>query len=228
MPGRGPADSASKLVFCDLAACEPVRNGAAAGRGGGKAAADAAHVSKSLLALGNVISAASNPRRNNGHVPYRDSLLTRILQVCALPPEAAAASSIASVNMSADRRDVSAEATLLQLLHFRSRWHDALDAHHFQASEGSVRPAAQHCVTCVRPRQDCPGKATHTVLLACVSAADICHEQTLQTLRFAERARSRNLPGAAPLLPTAAPESGSSCCTQVSNTKNSSEVLLDW
>lgn len=47
-------------------------------------------------------------------------------------------------------------------------------------------------------RQDCPGKATHTVLLACISAADICHEQTLQTLRFAERARSRNLPGAAP------------------------------
>ena len=63
-------------------------------------------------------------------------------------------------------------------------------------------PAAQHCVTSVRPRQDCPGKATHTVLLACVSAADICHEQTLQTLRFAERARSRNLPGAAPLPPT--------------------------
>ena len=52
--------------------------------------------------------------------------------------------------------------------------------------------------------QDCPGKATHTVLLACVSAADICHEQTLQTLRFAERARSRNLPGAA-LLPAYAP-----------------------
>ena len=79
--GRGPAVSASKLVFCDLAACEPVRSGAAAGRGGGKAAADAAHVSRSLLALGNVISAASNPRRNNGHVPYRDSLLTRVLQV---------------------------------------------------------------------------------------------------------------------------------------------------
>jgi len=84
VPGRGPAVSASKLVFCDLAACEPVRSGAASGRGGGKAAADAAHVSKSLLALGNVISAASNPRRNNGHVPYRDSLLTRVLQVCAL------------------------------------------------------------------------------------------------------------------------------------------------
>ena len=64
--------------------------------------------------------------------------------------------------------------------------------------------AAQCRMTCVRPRQDCPGKATHTVLLACVSAADICHEQTLQTLRFAERARSRNLPGSAPLLLTAA------------------------
>ena len=76
----------SKLVFCDLAACEAVRSGAAAtGRGGSKAAADAAHVSRSLLALGNVISAASNPRRNDVHVPYRDSLLTRVLQVCASP-----------------------------------------------------------------------------------------------------------------------------------------------
>ena len=71
---------ASKLVFCDLAASEPTRSGSAAARGG-KAAADAAHVSKSLLALGNVISAATSPRRNNGYVPYRDSLLTRILQV---------------------------------------------------------------------------------------------------------------------------------------------------
>ena len=67
-------------MFCDLAACEPTRAGRAAARSG-KAAADAAHVSKSLLALGNVISAATNPRRNNGYVPYRDSLLTRILQV---------------------------------------------------------------------------------------------------------------------------------------------------
>ena len=51
----------------------------------------------------------------------------------------------------------------------------------------------------MRLRQDCPGKATHTVLLTCVSAADVCHEATLQTLRFAERARSRNLPGAVTL-----------------------------
>ena len=79
---RGVDVSASKLVFCDLAACEPVRTGYAAARSS-KAAADAAHVSKSLLALGNVIGAATNPRRNNGYVPYRDSLLTRMLQVSA-------------------------------------------------------------------------------------------------------------------------------------------------
>lgn len=56
-----------------------------------------------------------------------------------------------------------------------------------------------HCTYGHELSQDCPGKATHTVLLACVTAADICHEQTLQTLRFAERARLRNLPGALPL-----------------------------
>ena len=40
-------------------------------------------INKGLLALGNVISALSDERkrREMGHVPYRDSKLTRLLQV---------------------------------------------------------------------------------------------------------------------------------------------------
>lgn len=40
------------------------------------------HINKGLLALGNVISALSDERkrRDMGHIPYRDSKLTRLLQ----------------------------------------------------------------------------------------------------------------------------------------------------
>jgi hypothetical protein len=41
------------------------------------------HINRGLLALGNVISALGDEkkRREGGHVPYRDSKLTRLLQV---------------------------------------------------------------------------------------------------------------------------------------------------
>lgn len=41
------------------------------------------HINKGLLALGNVISALGDDkkRKEGGHVPYRDSKLTRLLQV---------------------------------------------------------------------------------------------------------------------------------------------------
>jgi hypothetical protein len=39
------------------------------------------HINKSLLALGNVISALGDEKkRKGGHIPYRDSKLTRLLQ----------------------------------------------------------------------------------------------------------------------------------------------------
>lgn len=41
------------------------------------------HINKGLLALGNVISALGDEkkRKEGAHVPYRDSKLTRLLQV---------------------------------------------------------------------------------------------------------------------------------------------------
>lgn len=38
------------------------------------------HINGGLLALGNVISALSDPRRRVSHVPYRDSKITRLLK----------------------------------------------------------------------------------------------------------------------------------------------------
>ena len=38
-------------------------------------------INAGLLALGNVISALGDPKKRPSHVPYRDSKLTRLLQV---------------------------------------------------------------------------------------------------------------------------------------------------
>jgi len=44
------------------------------------------HINRGLLALGNVISALGDEkkRKEGGHVPYRDSKLTRLLQASKL------------------------------------------------------------------------------------------------------------------------------------------------
>lgn len=75
-----------------------------------------------LLALGNVISALGDDRKRGGHVPYRDSRLTRLLQ-------------------------------------------------------------------------DSLGGNSQTCMIACVSSADDSLEETLNTLKYANRARNiRNKP----------------------------------
>jgi kinesin family protein 4/21/27 len=48
--------------------------------GGGVHAQEGIHINRGLLALGNVINAIVD---NHKHVPYRDSKLTRLLQVLA-------------------------------------------------------------------------------------------------------------------------------------------------
>ena len=42
-------------------------------------------INKGLSALGNVVSALLEPKRASSHVPYRDSKLTRVLQVRPYP-----------------------------------------------------------------------------------------------------------------------------------------------
>ena len=60
----------------DLAGSEKVSKSGAVG----ERLDEAKNINKSLSCLGNVISALTE--NNRGHIPYRDSKLTRILQVC--------------------------------------------------------------------------------------------------------------------------------------------------
>jgi len=65
----------SKLHLVDLAGSERVKRTGAEGH----RFAEGIHINRGLLALGNVISALGDVTRRGGHVPYRDSKLTRLL-----------------------------------------------------------------------------------------------------------------------------------------------------
>ncbi|KAK7351230.1 hypothetical protein VNO77_10526 [Canavalia gladiata] len=68
----------AKLHLVDLAGSERVKRTGA----DGMRLKEGIHINKGLLALGNVISALGDEkkRKEGGHVPYRDSKLTRLLQ----------------------------------------------------------------------------------------------------------------------------------------------------
>jgi len=69
----------SKFHFVDLAGSERIKRTKAQG----VQLKEGIDINKGLLALGNVISALGDEqKRGRVHVPYRDSKLTRILQVC--------------------------------------------------------------------------------------------------------------------------------------------------
>jgi hypothetical protein len=66
----------SKFHFVDLAGSERLKRTGAVG----KRMQESIHINSGLLALGNVINALSDPKRKGGHVPFRDSKITRLLQ----------------------------------------------------------------------------------------------------------------------------------------------------
>ncbi len=68
----------SKLHLVDLAGSERVKRSGVSG----KELKEASHINGGLLALGNVIVALTEGEgKKKAHVPYRDSKLTRMLQV---------------------------------------------------------------------------------------------------------------------------------------------------
>jgi uncharacterized small protein (DUF1192 family) len=85
-PGRGSPDDdstgsgwveiASKFHFVDLAGSERLKRTAALG----ERMKEGISINAGLTALGNVISALSEPASKHVHIPYRDSKLTRLLQ----------------------------------------------------------------------------------------------------------------------------------------------------
>ncbi|KAE8658673.1 hypothetical protein F3Y22_tig00116970pilonHSYRG00016 [Hibiscus syriacus] len=74
----------AKLHLVDLAGSERAKRTGA----DGMRFKEGIHINKGLLALGNVISALGDDRKRKegGHVPYRDSKLTRLLQTSCVSP----------------------------------------------------------------------------------------------------------------------------------------------
>ncbi|KAI9152673.1 hypothetical protein H9P43_009469 [Blastocladiella emersonii ATCC 22665] len=70
-----PAQRFGKISFVDLAGSERVKDSKTTG----EALNETFNINRSLLVLGNCISALSDPKRKPGHVPYRDSKLTKLL-----------------------------------------------------------------------------------------------------------------------------------------------------
>eukprot|EP00698_Gefionella_okellyi_P020452 TRINITY_DN6417_c0_g1_i1.p1 TRINITY_DN6417_c0_g1~~TRINITY_DN6417_c0_g1_i1.p1 ORF type:complete len:712 (+),score=193.81 TRINITY_DN6417_c0_g1_i1:32-2167(+) len=66
----------AKINLVDLAGSERADSTGATG----ERLKEGAAINKSLSALGNVINALADPQKSKGHIPYRDSKLTRILQ----------------------------------------------------------------------------------------------------------------------------------------------------
>lgn len=66
----------AKFHFVDLAGSERIKKTGATG----STLKEGININKSLLALGNVISALTDENKKSAHIPYRDSKLTRILQ----------------------------------------------------------------------------------------------------------------------------------------------------
>ncbi|KAK3425624.1 hypothetical protein EUGRSUZ_F02228 [Eucalyptus grandis] len=84
----------SVLNLVDLAGSERIAKTGA----GGVRLKEGKHINKSLMVLGNVINKLSEGAKQRGHIPYRDSKLTRILQpalggnaktsiICTIAPE---------------------------------------------------------------------------------------------------------------------------------------------
>jgi len=65
----------AKFHFVDLAGSERAKKTGATG----SILKEGININKSLLALGNVISALTDDAKKSSHIPYRDSKLTRIL-----------------------------------------------------------------------------------------------------------------------------------------------------
>ncbi|XP_020904953.2 kinesin-like protein KIF12, partial [Exaiptasia diaphana] len=64
-----------KISFVDLAGSERVKETKSVG----EAFTESQNINKSLLTLGNCISALSDAKKRTGHIPYRDSKLTKLL-----------------------------------------------------------------------------------------------------------------------------------------------------
>ena len=140
------------------------------------------NINKGLLALGNVICALSEGKQ---HVPYRDSKLTRMLQVGAggarggswQPWRAGGGRPGWRVGCARGRGAAGWEE--------KTRFSQNVSGNYIAHPRPPPPPLAPALLT-----QDSLGGNSRTVMIACVSPADVNLEESLNTLRYANRARA--------------------------------------
>ena len=166
----------SKFHLVDLAGSERQKKTGASGQ----RFTESKNINMGLLALGNVISALGDPRKKASHVPYRESPITRLLQVCAphLDCYLPAPCTAGSVSWA--------------LLPTRSHLCQAQFASHPIICMGSGTVMSFNTLCGV---QDSLGGNSKTLVIACCSAHARNYDETLNTLKYANRARNiKNAP----------------------------------
>ncbi len=129
------------------------------------------HINRGLLALGNVINAIVDGK---GHVPYRDSKLTRLLQVRrAVRSQSRGPAVLRSTGSQHPCRQGRRPPLPLHARPVTRLW---------RPGRQSLTPLVPSCRALPRPK-DSLGGNSRTLMLACVSPADSNFEETLNTLR---------------------------------------------
>jgi hypothetical protein len=171
----------SKLHLVDLAGSERVKRSGVTG----KELKEASHINGGLLALGNVICALTPDEggKRKGHIPYRDSKLTRLLQVRRWPRRCRRCCRGSGQRQGPSPRPTGAITLRRPALH--------------PAGRPSADPPARLPPPARPPAfpQDSLGGNSLTVLISCISPSEADFEETNNTLKYANRACSiKNTP----------------------------------
>ncbi|KJH46550.1 kinesin motor domain protein, partial [Dictyocaulus viviparus] len=121
---------------------------------------EAAKINLSLSALGNVISALVDGKST--HIPYRDSKLTRLLQLLLSGATGDRFKEAAKINLS-----LSALGNVISAL-----------------VDGKSTHIPYRDSKLTRLLQDSLGGNTKTIMIACISPSDNNYDETLSTLRY--------------------------------------------
>ncbi|CAJ0750488.1 11441_t:CDS:2, partial [Entrophospora sp. SA101] len=203
----------SKFHFVDLAGSERLKRTSSIG----DRAKEGISINSGLLALGNVISALGDPSRakNITHIPYRDSKLTRLLQdslggnaqtlmiACVSPAEYNVSETINTLKYANRARNIKNIATLKRTSSIGDRAKEGISINSGLLALGNVisalgDPSRAKNITHIPYRdskltrllQDSLGGNAQTLMIACVSPAEYNVSETINTLKYANRARN--------------------------------------
>ena len=156
---------------------------------------ESVNINTGLLALGNVISALGDERKKASHVPYRESKLTRMLQVIfpakfskrlATPPQTlnptpklCKRQPTPCTILTRVRAPIISQGRLCSPTRLPAC-----------TSKSSPFYIINLKTSIINSTQDSLGGNSRTLMIACISPADSNFEETLNTLKYANRARN--------------------------------------